>query len=138
MDPKSLYENPFDDQNVNLEVNNQSTISISEVNEIDQNMVENMEEINQNENVLNIFENILEESDLELNVKEPEPEINANYPNEAYGNLISLVKKHKLSNVIGNAIIKFFNKYANLDNLPLPKSIEQGHKYMDNMNLPSL
>jgi len=67
-----------------------------------------------------------------------EPEINANYSNETYSNLISLVIKHKLSNVIGNAIIKFFNKYANLDNLPLPKSIKQGHKYMDNMNLSSL
>ena len=139
MDPESLYENPSDDQSVDSEVNDQSMMSISEVDEIDQNMVDqNMEEINQNENVLNIFENILEKSDLELNVEEPEPEINTNYPNEAYGDLMSLVTKHKLSNVTGNAIIKFFNKHANLDKSPLPKSIEQGRKYMDNMNLPSL
>src|SRR6266498_4045890 len=137
-----LYE-PSDDQSVNSEVNDQSIISISEVDEIDQNMVDqNMEEINQDENGLNvfenIFENILEESDLELNVEELESEINANYPNEAYGDLMSLVTKYKLSNVTGNAIIKIFNKYANLDKSPLPKSVEQGCKYMDNMNLPSL
>src|SRR6266496_4319532 len=107
------------------EVNDQSIMSISEVDKIDQNMVnQNMEEINQDENVLNVFENILEESDLELNVEELESEINANYPNKAYGNLMSLVTKYKLSNVTGNAIIKFFNKYANLDKSPLPKSVE--------------
>src|SRR6266496_227585 len=139
MDPESLYENPSNDQNVDLEVNDQSTMSISKVDEIDQNMVDqNMEEINQKENVLNIFENILEEADLKLNVEELEPVINANYSNKAYSDLMLLVIKHKLSNVIGNAINKFFNKYINLDNSSLPKSIEQGRKYMDNMNLPSL
>src|SRR6266496_4018409 len=118
MDPESLYE-PSDNQSVDSEVNNQSIMSISKIDEIDQNMVDqNMEEINQDENVLNVFENILEESDLELNVEELESEINANYPNEAYGDLMSLVTKYKLSNVTGNAIIKFFNKYANLDKSP--------------------
>src|SRR6266542_4378103 len=123
MDPKSLYE-PSDDQSVDLEVNDQSIMSISEVDEIDQNMVDqNMEEINQDENVLNVFENILEESDLELNVEELESEINVNYSNEAYGDLMSLVTKYKFSNA-GNAIIKFFNKYTNLDKSPLPKSVK--------------
>src|SRR6266498_2006633 len=133
-----LYE-PSDDQSMNSEVNDQSIMSISEVDEIDQNIVDqNMEEINQDENVLNVFENILKESDLELNMEELESEINANYPNKAYGDLMSLVTKYKLSNVTGNAIIKFFNKYTNLIKLPFPKSVEQGRKYMDNMNLPSL
>ena len=60
MDPESLYKNPSDDQSVDSEVNDQSMMSISEVDEIDQNMVDqNIEEINQIENVLNIFENIL-------------------------------------------------------------------------------
>jgi hypothetical protein len=76
-----------------------------------------------------ILEDILEES---------EPEINPNYPNEAYGDLMALVTKHKLNNKAGDAIIKFFNKHANLTTSPLPKSIKQGRVYMDNMNLPSL
>jgi hypothetical protein len=71
-------------------------------------------------------------------LEEFESEMNADYPNEAYADLMSLVTKQKLSNVTGNAIIKFFNKHANLNTSPLPKSIEQGRKYMDNMNLPTL
>jgi hypothetical protein len=96
-------------------------MSISEVDEGDQSI-----EISQNED---FFEDILEES---------EPEMNADYPNEAYANLMTLVTKYKLTNTTGNAIIKFFNKHANISTSILPKSIEKGRKYMDNMNLPSL
>jgi hypothetical protein len=96
-------------------------MSISEVDEGDQSI-----EISQNED---FFEDILEES---------EPEMNADYPNEAYADLMTLVTKYKLTNTTGNAIIKFFNKHANISTSILPKSIEKGRKYMDNMNLPSL
>ena len=89
------------------------------------------EESGQNEN---IFEDILEDSDL----NKAEIEVNTNYPNEAYADLMTLVTKHKLNNAMGNAIIKFFNKHANLSTSPLPISIEKGRKYMDNMNIPSL
>jgi hypothetical protein len=83
-----------------------------------------------------IFEEILENSDLN---QEFETEVNnSSYPNEAYADLMTLVTKHKLNNVTGNAIIKFFNKHANLNISPLPKSIEKGRKYMDNMNIPNL
>ena len=93
-------------------------MSISEVDECDQS--------SQNED---FFEDILEES---------EPEMNADYPNEAYADLMTLITKYKLSNATGNAIIKFFNKHANVGISVLPKSIEKGRKYMDNMNLPNL
>lgn len=96
-------------------------MSISEVDEGDQSI-----EISQNED---FFEDILEES---------EPEMNADYPNEAYANLMTLVTKYKLTNTTGNAIIKFFNKHANVSTSIFPKSIEEGRKYMDNMNLLSL
>ncbi len=49
-----------------------------------------------------------------------------------------LITKYKLSNVTGNAIIKFFNKYVNLDSSFLSKSIEGGCNFIDNMNLPNL
>lgn len=75
------------------------------------------------------LENILDEIDSEEIV---------NFPNEAYGDLMALVTKHKLNNATGNAIIKFFNKHTNLATSPLPKSIKQGREYMDNMNLPNL
>ena len=96
-------------------------MSISEVNEGDQSI-----EISQNED---FFEDILEES---------EPEMNADYPNEAYADLMILITKYKLTNATGNAIIKFFNKHANIGISILPKSIEEGRKYMDKMNLPNL
>src|SRR5947199_10115604 len=56
----------------------------------------NLSEMSFNEN--NILEDILEESELEMN---------SDYSNKAYGDLISLVTKHKLSNITSNAIINF-------------------------------
>lgn len=133
---ESLNEDFSDDKSIDSEINDQSfqsKMSISETDEIDQNE-------NDVENILGEFdsEEEPEDSDSELNEEEFESEINVTYPSEAYGDLMSLVTKHKLSNVAGNAIIKFFNKHANLNKSPLPKSIEQGRKYMNNMNLPSL
>ena len=125
-------EDLSDNNSIDSEINDQSfqsIMSISEIGEINQ----NIEEIDHNENE-NVFENVLEDSDLELN----EEESNVNYPNEAYGDLMSLVTKRKLNNATGNAIIKFFNKHANLVKSPLPRSIEVGRKYMDNMKLPNL
>ncbi len=67
-----------------------------------------------------------------------ESEANIHYPNKAYADLMSLVTKYKLNNMTGNAIIKFFNKHANLDSSFLSKSIEEEHNFIDNMNLPNL
>jgi hypothetical protein len=38
-------------------------------------------------------------------LNEPEVEMNADFPNEAYADLMALVAKHNLSNATGNAII---------------------------------
>ncbi len=67
-----------------------------------------------------------------------ESEVNIHYLNKAYTDLMSLVTKYKLSNVTGNAIIKFFNKHANLDSSSLLKSIEEECNFIDNMNLSNL
>ena len=75
---------------------------------------------------------------LEDNLDDILEEVDASFPNEAYGDLMVLVTKHKLNNASGNAIIKFFNKHAKLATSPLPKSIKQGREYMDRMNLPNL
>lgn len=155
---ESLNEDFYDNKSIDSEINDQSfqsKMSISETDEIDQHTDENIDE-----NILGDFDSELNEEPEDsdsglneepedsdsglneelsgLNEEEFESEINATYPNEAYGDLMALVTKHKLSNATGNAIIKFFNKHANLNKSPLPKSIEQGHKYMNNMNLPSL
>ena len=89
-----------------------------------------------------ILEDILEdnlEGDLEnILVEEIDSKEIASFPNEVYGDLMTLVTKHKLSNASGNAIIKFFNKHTNLATSPLPKSIKQEREYMNRMNLPNL
>ncbi|KAF0452884.1 zn-finger domain-containing protein [Gigaspora margarita] len=55
------------------------------------------------------------------------------FPNEAYADLMALVTKFKLSNAVGNTIIKFFNKHSKLSKSPLPSNISQGKTYMNNM-----
>ncbi|CAG8670123.1 14548_t:CDS:1, partial [Funneliformis caledonium] len=93
-----------DDQNTSiLEGNNQNmSISESDIQSI-------LFLTNNEESVLDdILEDILEESEFES-------KINTDYPNEAYGDLMVLVINYKLSNKTGNAIIRFFNKYANLN-----------------------
>ena len=45
------------------------------------------------------------------------------FPNEAYTDLMALVLKNNLSNITGNEIISFFNKYSNLSISPLSKNI---------------
>lgn len=89
---------------------------------------------------MSLDKDILEDNleDLENILEEIGSEEIASFPNEAYGDLMALVTKHKLSNATGNAIIKFFNKHSNLATSPLPKSIKQGREYMDKMNLPNL
>jgi hypothetical protein len=49
-----------------------------------------------------------------------------------------LVLKNNLSISTGNEIISFFNKYSNLLISPLPKNIQQGYKFMNNIKHPNL
>ena len=60
------------------------------------------------------------------------------FPNDAYKDLMILVTKNKLSNRAGNDVIQFFNKHSNLAISPLPKNIEKGREFMDNMKISSL
>ena len=78
------------------------------------------------------FEGILEPDTLESKPA------NTEFPNEAYKDLMLLVTNYKLSNKAGNGIIQFFNKHSNLVKSPLPKNIEKGREFMDNMKISSL
>ena len=129
MNYESLREKNEDDQSFSNYEGDQSMPISEDGNQsiLSEGEQRNLSETSFNENVLK--EDILEES---------EPEMNADYLNEAYADLMALVTKHNISNKTGNAIIKFFNKHANFTESPLPKSIEQGRKYMDNMNLSTL
>jgi Plavaka transposase len=92
-------------------------------------------------------ENFEEFEDSEIDVLEhvtlkefetSKPEACTEFPNEAYKDLMVLVTKHNISNKAGNGIINFFNKHSKLLKSPLPKSIEEGRKFMNNMDFPNL
>ena len=107
---QDFSELSFDINECDQSINYDESMSISEINQNDPSS-EGDQSFNEND----IFEDILEE---------PESQVFQDYPNEAYGDLMTLVIKNKLNNKTGNAIIKFFNKHANLVSSPLPTSIE--------------
>ena len=59
---------------------------------------------------------------------------NKEFPNEAYADFMTLITKYNISNITGNTFIHFFNKYFNLFKFPLPKSINQGCIFINNLN----
>src|SRR5215217_5115062 len=71
-------------------------------------------------------------------LENPENETCKEFPNEAYKDLMLLVTKNKLNNKAGNEIIRFFNKHSNLSKSPLPKNIEKGREFINNMKICSL
>ena len=80
------------------------------------------------------YEDILESNEAEI-FEESEVSTYAGFPNDAYKDLMILITKHKLNNKAGNDIIHFFNKYSNLTKSPLPKNIEKGREFMNNMKI---
>src|SRR5881394_4210572 len=87
------------------------------------------------------FEDILESSEepeIFEGFEKPESVACSEFPNEAYKDLMLLVTRHKLNNKAGNKIIQFFNKHSNLTKSPLPKNIEKGREFMNNMKISSL
>lgn len=82
------------------------------------------------------YEDILESTDeAEIFEESEDPSSGpyAGFPNDAYKDLMILVTKHKLNNKAGNDIIRFFNKHSSLIKSPLPKNIEKGREFMNNM-----
>ncbi|GES84717.1 hypothetical protein GLOIN_2v1783703 [Rhizophagus clarus] len=87
------------------------------------------------------FENILDSSE-EPEIFEEPKNLNTKtcteFPNDAYKDLMLLVTKYKINNKGGNEIIHFFNKHSNFTESPLPKNIEQGRAFMNNMKFSNL
>ena len=125
---------------------------VSEISMRSYEEVINMEESDNSQESDNILEykesdNVVESDNVEEsdnvnnvdNVDNTEKSDNAKeFPNEAYADLMTLVTNYKLNNKAGNVIIKFFNKYSNLPQSPLPINIEKGRKFMNNMKFPNL
>ncbi|POG66797.1 hypothetical protein GLOIN_2v1879550 [Rhizophagus irregularis DAOM 181602=DAOM 197198] len=87
------------------------------------------------------FENILdssEEPEIFEESENPNSKTYTEFSNDAYKDLMLLVMKYKINNKGGNEIIRFFNKHSNLTESPLPKNIEQGRAFMNNMKFSNL
>ena len=87
------------------------------------------------------FEDILElsnEPEVFKEFENSESEACSEFPNDAYKDLMLLITKHKLNNKAGNDIICFFNKHSNLTKSPLPKNIQKGRAFMNNMKFSNL
>ena len=57
------------------------------------------------------------------------------WPNDAYREFMEITTKFQLSNSAGDAVIRFFNKFSNLDASPLPSSTKVGRELLDNANI---
>src|ERR1043165_8494098 len=66
------------------------------------------------------------------------PERVAKWPNDAYRDFMRLIVEGNISNKIGDQIIKFFNKYSNLEESPLPKLTKNGKDHLNQITSPSL
>lgn len=124
-------------ENENSEVQNMSfestqSIESSQSNLISEISIMSLEDSN--------FEDILEsfEEPEIFEFENTESEACSEFPNDAYKDLMLLVTRHKLNNRAGNDIIRFFNKHSNLTKSPLPKNIEKGRAFMNNMKFSNL
>ena len=152
-----LFENPLVNENLNdvsegmscynlrSQVQNIETEDIVEDIEIED-IVENIETDSQSIPI-NFKDNDFDSEDLQgsslndaldTNEGKNRPERVAEWPNDAYREFMELVIKGNISNKIGDKIIKFFNKYSNLKNSPLPKSTKNGKDYLNQINSPSV
>jgi hypothetical protein len=75
---------------------------------------------------------------LDTNEGKNKPERVAEWPNDAYRDFMELIVENNVSNKTGDKFIKFFNKYSNLKESPLPKSTKNGKDYLNQINSPSV
>jgi hypothetical protein len=119
------------------EVQNMSFESTQSIESSQSNLVSEISTMSLEDN----FEDILEsfnEPEVFEEFENPESEACSEFPNDAYKDLMLLIIKHKLSNNAGNDIICFFNKHSNLTKSPLPKNIQKGRAFMNNMKFSNL
>ena len=127
MEYESFHEN---------EIPNENMLEDSENLLESEGLLEDSFESEESVDILNEPEDMLEELEPEDVLEKPKT--HTEFPNEAYADLMVLVTRHKLNNKTGNAIIKFFNKHSNLITSPLPKNIEKGREFMNNMTSADL
>lgn len=126
-DTQNIINEEFDSIDEEFEMDNNENNNVEDMS-FDDNIEDTQNELISDMSTMS-FEDILEPS----GTPGSERANTSEFPNDAYRDLMLLVTNHKLSNRTGNDIIQFFNKHSNLVKSPLPSSIENGRKFMDNM-----
>src|SRR6266542_3209754 len=111
--------------------------SIQSIKSSQSNLISEISAMSLEDNFENILESLKEPKIFE-EFENTEPEACLEFPNDVYKDLMLLVTRHKLNNRTRNDIIHFFNKHSNLTKSPLPKNIEKGRAFMDNMKFSNL
>src|SRR6185437_11011572 len=111
--------------------------NIQSIKSLQSNLISEISAMSLEDDFENILE-LLEEPKIVEKFENTEPKTCSEFPNKAYKDLMLLVTKHKLNNKASNDIIRFFNKHSTLTKSPLPKNIEKGRAFIDNMKFSNL
>lgn len=63
--------------------------------------------------------------------------IHHEFPSEEYAEFMHMITQFHVQDTLANAFIKFFNKYSNRSDKPLPSTSQSGRKFVEDLQLPS-
>ncbi|CAB4421733.1 unnamed protein product [Rhizophagus irregularis] len=58
------------------------------------------------------------------------------FPSEEFAEFMHMITKFRVQDPLANAFIRFFNKYSNRDDKPLPSTSQVGREFVENLQLP--
>ncbi|CAB5345933.1 unnamed protein product [Rhizophagus irregularis] len=64
--------------------------------------------------------------------------IQQEFPSEEYAEFMHMITQFHVQDSFANAFIKFFNKYSNRNDKPLPSTSQAGRIFVENLQVPSL
>ncbi|CAG8721078.1 7670_t:CDS:2, partial [Gigaspora rosea] len=64
-------------------------------------------------------------------------DINQEFPSKEYAEFMNIITRFHVQNTLANAFIKFFNRYSNRNDCPLPSTSKAGRTFIENLNLPN-
>ncbi|EXX52080.1 hypothetical protein RirG_256160 [Rhizophagus irregularis DAOM 197198w] len=87
------------------------------------------------EEVANFSDN---ESMTESEISDDPENIQQEFPSKEYAEFMHMITQFRMQDSLANAFIKFFNKYSNRNDKPLPSTSQAGRIFVENLQVPSL
>jgi hypothetical protein len=89
--------------------------------------------------ITNVDANEYTEYDALFSEISDDPEnIQQEFPSEEYAEFMHMITQFRVQDSLANAFIKFFNKYSNRNDKPLPSTSQAGRIFVENLQVPSL